>query len=85
MPGWGGLAENDQFYVADFDGDGKKDLFVFNGDDWSMTYVAMLRSTGTGFTLVRRFDGNMPGWEMGSRAMTNCSSATSAATTRDDL
>ena len=62
IPGWGGLARNDRFYVADFNGDGKKDLLVFNGDDWSMAYVAMLRSTGTGFTLVRRFDGDIPGW-----------------------
>ena len=62
IPGWGGLARNDKFYVADFNGDGRKDLLVFNGDDWSMTYVAMLRSTGTGFSLVRRFDGDIPGW-----------------------
>jgi hypothetical protein len=62
IPGWGGLAANDKFYVGDFNGDGKKDLFVFNGQDWSMTYVAMLRSTGSGFTLVRRFDGDIPGW-----------------------
>jgi hypothetical protein len=47
IPGWGGLAEHDKFYVADFSGDGKKDLFVFNGEDWSMTYVAMLRSTSS--------------------------------------
>lgn len=62
IPGWGGLAKNDQFYVGDFSGGGKKDLFVFNGADWSMTYVAMLRSTGVGFDLVRRFDGDIPGW-----------------------
>ncbi|HEX2785521.1 MAG TPA: M64 family metallopeptidase [Ilumatobacteraceae bacterium] len=62
IPGWGGLAKNDKFYVGDFNGDGKDDLYVFNGLDWSMTYVAMLRSTGTGFTLVRRFDGDIPGW-----------------------
>jgi hypothetical protein len=60
--GWGGFAANDQFLVADFTGDGKKDLFVFNGADWSMTYVGMLRSTGTAFQLVRRFDGDIPGW-----------------------
>ncbi len=62
IPGWGGLARNDRFFVGDFDGDGKDDLYVFNGDDWSMTYVAMLRSTGTGFRLVRRFDGDIAGW-----------------------
>jgi len=62
IPGWGGFARNDKFYVGDFTGDGKKDLYVFNGDDWSMTYVAMLRSSGTGFNLVHRFDGDIPGW-----------------------
>jgi hypothetical protein len=62
IPGWGGLAKNDTFFVGDFSGDGKQDLFVFNGADWSMTYVAMLEATGTGFQLVRRFDGDIPGW-----------------------
>jgi IgA Peptidase M64/FG-GAP-like repeat len=62
IPGWGGFAHNDLFYVGDFNGDGKDDLFVFNGADWSTTYVAMLRSTGTGFDLIRRFDGDIPGW-----------------------
>ena len=62
IPGWGGLARHDKFYVADFTGDGKADVYVFNGDDWSMTYVAMLRSIGSSFQLVRRFDGDIPGW-----------------------
>jgi hypothetical protein len=62
IPGWGGLAKSDKFYVGDFTGDGQQDLFVFNGLDWSMTYVAMLQSTGFGFQLVRRFDGDIPGW-----------------------
>src|SRR4029453_6268711 len=39
--GGGRLAANDKFYFCDFDGDGKQDLLVFNGDDWAMTYVAM--------------------------------------------
>ena len=60
----GSSSANDRFYVGDFDGDGKKDLFVFNGRDWSMPYLGMLRSSGTGFPLVRRYDANMPGWQM---------------------
>ena len=62
IPGWGGFARHDHFLVADFNGDGRDDLVVWNGDDWSMTYVAMLRSTGSGFTMSRRFDGDIPGW-----------------------
>src|SRR4028119_440618 len=40
------MNKNDKFYVGDFTGDGKDDLFVFNGLDWSTKYFGMLRSTG---------------------------------------
>jgi hypothetical protein len=63
MPGWQFTA-GDQFYVADFDGDGKDDLYVFNGANWSFPYLGMLRSTGTGFSLVQRYDQNLAGWVM---------------------
>lgn len=65
MPGWQ-FQKGDRFYVADFDGNGKKDLFVVNGADWAIPYVGMLRSSGSGFTLVQRYDGSMPGWQMRS-------------------
>ena len=48
--------------VGDFDGDGKADLFIFNGDDWSMSYLGMFRSTGTALQMVQRYDGDVPGW-----------------------
>jgi hypothetical protein len=62
IPGWGGFTANDMFYVGDFDSDGKQDLYIFNGANWSMAYLGMLRSEGWGFTLIRRFDGDIPGW-----------------------
>ena len=41
---------------ADFDGDGKTDLYVVNLKDWVKPYVCMLRSTGMVFTgKPRRF------------------------------
>ena len=63
MPGWE-FTPGDRFYVGDFNGDGKKDLFVFNGANWAIPYVGMLRSIGPGFALVNRYDGNIPGWQM---------------------
>ncbi|MEV4315595.1 M64 family metallopeptidase [Actinocrispum sp. NPDC049592] len=62
IPGWGGFAAHDKFYKADLDGDGKDDLLVANGDDWSMTYVGLIRGTGTGFAMTNRYDGDIPGW-----------------------
>lgn len=62
IPGWGGFATNDTFLVGDFDGDGRDDLLVTNFTDWVMPYVATLQSTGTSFTLTRRYDGDIPGW-----------------------
>jgi len=62
LPGWGDMKKSDQFFVADFDGDNYDDLYVFNGDDWSMGYLLMLRSTGNNLTFVSRYDNNLPGW-----------------------
>ena len=62
IPGWGGLASHDQVLVGDFDGDGRDDLFIFNGDDWSMSYLGMFRSTGSSLSMVARYDGDVPGW-----------------------
>lgn len=63
LPGWGEMTANDQFYVADFDGDGKDDIVVFNGRDFSIGYLLMLKSTGNNLTFVRRYDEELPGWD----------------------
>ncbi|HYN29150.1 MAG TPA: M64 family metallopeptidase [Dermatophilaceae bacterium] len=62
VPGWGGLARHDRVVIGDFDGDGRADVFLFNGDDWSMPYLGMFRSTGTALAYTRRYDGDVPGW-----------------------
>src|SRR5690606_631466 len=63
LPGWQ-MKKGDKYYVADFNGDGKKDLYVFNGLNWSIAYLGMLKSDGTNLSMVKRYDGNAPGWQM---------------------
>jgi hypothetical protein len=63
LPGWDDMRQHDQFYVGDFDGDGKDDLYVFNGRDWDVGYLIMLRSTGNSLQPVRRYDDTLPGWD----------------------
>jgi len=63
IPGWGGLAGNDRLILGDFDGDGRCDVYIFNGDDWAIPYLGMFRSTGTGLSYTRRYDGDVPGWD----------------------
>lgn len=62
-PGWS-MAKHDQHVVGDFTGEGRDDLYVFNGDDWSKAYLGMLSSTGSELSMVNRYDGNAPGWQM---------------------
>jgi hypothetical protein len=63
IAGWDFFTPNDKFFVGDFDGDGKDDLYVFNFGDYNVPYFGMLRSTGNGFECVRRFDKELPGWD----------------------
>jgi len=65
LPGWE-MKSGDRFEVGDFSGDGSDDLFVFNGGQWVMPYLLMARSTGNALAFSRRYDGNMPGWQMRS-------------------
>src|SRR5262249_5991507 len=64
IPGFWQFKPGDQFFVGDFDGDKKPDLFVFNGSNWAMPYLGLLRSNGKSFTGVRRYDGSLPRWQM---------------------
>src|SRR4029079_17018596 len=66
IPGYGNIGANDQLLVADFDGDGKDDLYLFSGSSWSTKYMGMLKSSGTSISGVRRYDGTIPGWIMGT-------------------
>src|SRR4030095_14264453 len=63
LAGWQ-MTKGDKFYVGDFNNDGKSDLYVFNGQNWSMAYLAMMSSNGNSLSMVRRYDGNAPGWQM---------------------
>ena len=63
LPNWDDMLGGDEFYVGDFDADGRDDLYVFNYGDWSMGYLGMLRSTGNGLEMVRRYDDVLPGWD----------------------
>jgi len=63
LPGWGAMKRNDRFQVADFDADGRSDLYVVNLTDWSVGYLEMLRSNGRDFSYVKRFDQKLPGWD----------------------
>jgi hypothetical protein len=63
LPGWQ-MTKGDKFYVADLNGDGKDDLYVFNGTNWSMAYLLMVASSGSSLNYVKRYDGNAPGWQM---------------------
>lgn len=63
LPGWT-MRRGDQYLVGDFDGDGRADVYVFNGTDWAIAYLGLLRSTGAGLQPVRRYDGVLPGWHL---------------------
>ena len=63
LPGWDDMRGHDAFHVGDFDGDGRDDLAVFNGRDWSVGYLGLLRSTGTSLDMMRRYDEELPGWD----------------------
>ena len=63
-PGWV-LGMRDKFYVADFDDDGKDDLYAFSGTSWGSGYLGMLKSFGNGLLVVNLYPHNLyAGWKM---------------------
>jgi hypothetical protein len=54
--------------VGDLNADGRDDLYVVNNQDWSVSYLMMLRSTGAALAAVKRYSGatneSTPGWSM---------------------
>jgi hypothetical protein len=58
---------NDKLFFGDFDGDGKEDAYIYNNTDWGVPSLGMLKSVGTAYTLVARYDGGVPGWNFGSK------------------
>lgn len=66
IPGWI-MGANDKYYVGDFDGDNRDDLYVFNGTNWSSKYLGMLKSSGSGLSDIKLYTGTLAsGWNMGA-------------------
>ena len=58
--------KKDNLATGDFSGDGNHDIIVQNGKSWNIPYIGLLRSTGNSYEVVRRYDGNLNGWQMRS-------------------
>jgi hypothetical protein len=63
LPNWT-MSRHDQHFIGDFNGDGKADVYVFNGEDWNPAYLAMLASDGTGLDGWQKYAASVPGWQM---------------------
>jgi hypothetical protein len=63
LDGWE-MGNDDVLYPADFDGDGRTDLYVFNGHTWTEHYLGMFRSEGSSLDWVRLYSGSAPGWDL---------------------
>ncbi len=64
IPGWD-MNRRDRFYVADVDGDQDDDLVVYNGDNWAVEYLGMLRSDGVDRLSGSWQDDWIGGWNLG--------------------
>jgi hypothetical protein len=59
------MRRHDRWQVADVNGDGRADLYVFNADDWAERYLGTLSSSGN--NLSGGFQTNWIGnWNLGT-------------------
>jgi hypothetical protein len=59
------MQRRDKHWVANFNGDIRQDLVVYNKDNWSTQYLGMLRS-GTSNNLIGSWqDDWIGGWNLG--------------------
>jgi hypothetical protein len=65
LPGWQ-MRRHDRFWPADVNGDGRRDLVVYNSANWSTQYLGMLRSTEGGNLQGTWQDDWIGGWNLGS-------------------
>lgn len=64
LPGWQ-MQRDDQFFVADINGDAKDDLYVYNATNWDKEYLGSMRST-TGGQLTGGWQKDWVGsWNLG--------------------
>ncbi|AZJ35650.1 hypothetical protein D6T69_09015 [Tenacibaculum singaporense] len=66
LPGWTSKS-GDKYHIADINGDGKDDVYIFNGTNWGPEYLLLLRSDGNEYKYIKRYDDALPGWNMNNR------------------
>jgi hypothetical protein len=64
IPGWE-MGPSDRLYLADVNGDGKKDLYIYNTANWDKEYLGILTSSGTGLSGSWQKDW-IGSWNLGS-------------------
>lgn len=64
LPNWN-MNNNDKYFVADINGDGKEDLYVFNTSDWATQWLGTAISSGTGLSVATKQGDWIGGWNLG--------------------
>lgn len=67
LPGWE-MGRDEEFHVADYDGDGREEVIAHNPNNWSQVHLMVFSSTGSRLRLTDRFYGVIPDfWQMRRR------------------